>query len=228
MKSKGMVLTAATAFALAGQAATAQTKCDAVERLQANETLEQLATRCGMSVDALLRANGAATAAELSQREAIAVPQDKVNGDWLDRARNAVSDAGRELDDAATAAGRSVTDYLKDKPDLNRDVLSLGEKLGLPGVSASPSTGPALNVTIGDGDTLMVSASGLPGAKDVVFGWLEGDTMKPLETLRTDDSGRLKATVDRPATLQKGGTGLFVLETTDKKLRLASDPVASN
>ncbi|MGV8935793.1 MAG: hypothetical protein ACOH2J_01620 [Allorhizobium sp.] len=228
MNLKFVIVAAGACALFVASDAAAQKNCEAVEHFRSSETVEQLAVRCGTSVAALLKANRADTADALRGREAIAVPQDNAGDDWLGSARNAVVDAGRRINDAATAAGRSVSDYLKDQPDLNREVVSFGEKLGLPGVESTPSTGPRLDVAANDSATLDIAASGLPGDKDVVFGWLDDGEVKPLKTFRTDERGRLKTSLVRPATIPDGTRVMFVIETADKTLRLAADSIGQN
>ena len=227
MKINSLLIVAGACVYIAGPA-SAQTVCDPVETFRDGETVEQLAARCGVSSDALLQANRAESADVLIRRDAIAVPQNSAEGDWVGRARSAVVDAGRQINDAATAAGRSVSDYLKDQPDLNREVLSLGEKLGLPGVDAGPSTGPNLEVAASGDGSLSVSASGLPGDTEIILGWLDDGVVKPVETFRTDERGHLTASVARSASIPDDSTVLFVIETADKKLRLAADPIDQN
>lgn len=226
MKLNILFLAGAATIVAACPALAAKAHCGAVEHLEPGETVQQMAARCGIAVSTLLRANDASSADQLEKRQAIAVPQDRLGKDWLDRARNAVVDAGRQIDDAATAAGRSVSDYLKDQPDLNRQVLSFGEKLGLPGVQSGAAEGPKLDVHQLSGDLLSVSASGLPGDQKVIFGWLDGDKVTPLATLQTNDNGRIKTEVRQPAALDANRTVMFVLKTGDGRLRLAADPVS--
>jgi len=217
---------AGASIGLTAPAAWAATECDSVEQLRTGETVEQLAERCGVSLDALLEANRAESTTQLSSRDAIAVPRTSSEGDWLGRARSAIVGAGREVNDAASAAGRSISDYLKDQPDLNRDVLSLGETLGLPGInSEEPSTGPRLDVVAGGDGVLTLSASGLPGNEDVMLGWLDNGIVRPVETLRTDERGRVKTSLARPEAIPVDTKVMFTIETTDKRLRLAADPI---
>ena len=225
MRHELLIITASACLVFAGPSVAVQATCGAVEHLRDGETVDQLAARCDVSVDALLKANNVDTADQLSSHDAIAVPVETVGDDWLERARAAVKEAGRQVNEAATAAGRSVSDYLKDQPDLNREVLSFGEKLGLPGVEAQPSTGPKLDVEAEGADRLNVSAAGLPGDREVVFGWLDADTVKTLETLRTDESGRVSASLLRSDDIPQSRRVMFVIETSDKKLRLAADPI---
>src|SRR5207253_9603952 len=50
---------------------------------------------------------------------------------FLDRARNAVQEAGKDVQTAAKKAGRSMRDFLTDHPDLNRDIVVFGEQVGV-------------------------------------------------------------------------------------------------
>lgn len=229
MTTKLLITAAAACITLGAPALAVAAECGPVEQRRAGESVEQLAARCNISVDALLDANDVMTVVELADRDAIAIPQDQAGGDWLDRAREAVVNAGREVNEAATAAGRSVSDYLKDQPDLNRDVLSFGEKVGLPGIQSGPSTGPDLEVTATDDGLLDITASGLPGDTEVTFGWLLDDgNLQPIEKLRTDERGRLEANLEQPSTIPSGSDVMFALETADRKLRLASDPISGS
>src|SRR5262245_27254607 len=86
---------------------------------------------------------------------------------FLDRARNAVQQAGKDVQAAAKKAGQSARDFLVDHPELNRDIVDFGQQVGLPGFDeAKPARGPvvALSVPQGrTGDAVTVNASGLPG-----------------------------------------------------------------
>jgi hypothetical protein len=67
---------------------------------------------------------------------------------FLDRARNAVQEAGKDVQAAAKKAGRSVSDFLVDHPDLNRDIVDFGQQVGVPGFEdAKPAAGPVVSNT---------------------------------------------------------------------------------
>ena len=93
----------------------------------------------------------------------------------LDKAREAVRDAGEKVEDAARDAGRDASDFLADNPDLNRDILDLGKRMGLPGFDeAKPYAGAFLSVApakAGPGDAVMLTAAGLPGSATVKIGF---------------------------------------------------------
>ncbi len=52
-------------------------------------------------------------------------------GDWLSRARQAVTEAGERVNEVRSC-GRSVSDYLSDPAGPQPDILKMGERLGLP------------------------------------------------------------------------------------------------
>ncbi len=107
---------AATFCSLAFPAA-AQT-CGKAEALEAGETLEQLAARCNTTAQAILSVNPSLDRNEIRAGFQLQMPEQAADGDWLDRARDAVREAGERVNEAASAAGRSVSDYLPDQPDL--------------------------------------------------------------------------------------------------------------
>jgi hypothetical protein len=149
----------------------------------------------------------------------------------LDRAREAVQDAGEKIEDAARNAGRDASDYLTDNPDLNRDILDLGQRMGLPGFEdARPYAGPSLEAApaaAGAGTGVMLTATGLPGKAEVDLGFgPPGGAFAVIATAVTSDRGALEAAVTVPADARPGETVVFSAETADGRVRLVSGPVA--
>lgn len=148
----------------------------------------------------------------------------------LDRAREAVEDAGEKIEDAARDAGRNASDFLADNPDLNRDILDLGQRMGVPGFEdAKPYPGPRLEApsAAAPGAVLTLSAVGLPGKADLRLGF--GPPAGPfpvIATAVTSDRGALEAAVTVPADARPGETAVFSAETADGRLRLLTGPVA--
>lgn len=133
------------------------------------------------------------------------------------------------MNEAAEAAGRSVSDYLSDQPDLNRDILEMGERLGLPGVSTSQSRGAELMVVpkdVGPGDNVDLNANGLPGGVEVTIGVRIGEEadFRTISRARTNEAGLLEATVPVPEQAQKGEKIAFAVETVDGRVRVVSEP----
>ena len=224
MRRTSLFLVTAAAIAVAAPA-KAQLRCGLTEEMQPGETLEELAARCGAEPEEILRVNDAETAAELPEgRLKMPVVDKEEVDDFLGRAGNALRDAGRQIEDAATSAGQSVSDYLSDRPDLNRDIAEFGERIGLPGVTAGPSRGPEVAVTKADEGAVTVVASGLPGEREVNIALRRGGELERLRTAETD--GRLSAEIDIPA--EAGNGAVIVVETADGRVRLVSDPVVAD
>jgi hypothetical protein len=149
-----------------------------------------------------------------------------VGSDWLNRAREAVRKAGEEIEGAATNVGRSVTDYLSDNPDLSRDILEFGERMGLPGVAAGPSAGADVVVSPssgGIGDEVTVSASGLRGNAKVAIGAgpPDGD-YKVLAETTTNAAGQAEASIIVPEWAKGEDRLIFVVES--ERVSVLSEP----
>ena len=220
-----IVIAATTALA---SPAMARSTCGLIEEMQPGETLEQLAARCGTEPEEILRVNDAETVADLPEGK-LKMPvfdEDEVD-DFLGRARNAMEDAGRNIRDAANSAGKTVSDYLAETPDLSREISEFGERIGLPGDNAEPSPGPQVDVgKKGDG-TYEVEASGLAGNKEVRIALRRGDSLTVLDTVETDTAGKLSVEIEVPAkTVEAGGDAVIVVETADERVRLVSDVLA--
>lgn len=148
----------------------------------------------------------------------------------LDKARDAVRDAGQSIEDAARDAGRNASDFLSDNPDLNRDILDLGRRMGLPGFDdAKPYAGANLTVSptqAAPGAAVTLTASGLPGQSGVKLGFgPPGEDYAVLATGVTSDRGTVEQTVAIPDNANPGETVVFTAETDDGRVRLISGPV---
>lgn len=149
----------------------------------------------------------------------------------LDRARDAVRDAGEKIEDAARDAGRNASDFLTDNPDLNRDIIDLGKRMGVPGFEdVRPYAGANLAVlpaAAAPGSEVMLTATGLPGAARVNLGF--GPPRQDyvlLTTAVTSDRGAVEQAVTVPASATPGETMVFTAETEDGRVRLVSEPFA--
>lgn len=148
----------------------------------------------------------------------------------LDRARDAVQDAGEKIEDAARDAGRDASDFLADNPDLNRDILDLGQRMGLPGFEETkPYAGPSLEAApevAGPGAGVMLTAMGLPGKTEVNLGiGPPGGAIAVVATAITSDRGTLEQPVSVPADARPGETIVFAAETADGRVRVISKTV---
>jgi hypothetical protein len=206
--------------------AAAQSSCGSETVVAAGETLADVAARCGVSLEALREANPALSTGEIQAGAEVEMPA-IAGGGFLGRAREAVREAGEEIEGAATRAGRSVSDYLSENPDLNRDILEFGERLGLPGVAASPEVGADVVVSPASarpGQEVTIRASGLRGDTAATIGaGAPGAESEILERTTTTARGTLEASVAVPDSAADQGSIIFVVETG--RVRLTSEPV---
>lgn len=145
--------------------------------------------------------------------------------DWLGRARVAVQEAGKRIEEGATAAGRNASEYLSQNPDLNQDIIRLGESIGLPGMTSEPHRGPELIAEGSDNGRVRLEAFGLPGDTEVNIGLKHpDDSIEVLETAMTGENGGLSVEIETPSELTEEDGVTFVIETSDERLRLASEP----
>jgi hypothetical protein len=207
--------------------AAAQSDCGRTELVASGESLEAMAARCGTTASDILGANPDISLREVKPGLQLTMPAGQVEDDWLSRARSAVKEAGDRINEAATAAGRSASEYLSEQPDLNRDLLELGERLGLPGVSAPPVKGPSLTAVPSDdaaGREVRLKAEGLPGNTEIVItAEAEGIEPEVLWSGQANTAGRIDTTVSLPDKFGEGQAVRFVARTADERLQLASE-----
>ena len=147
---------------------------------------------------------------------------------FLDRARQAVQSAGEDVQAAAKQAGQSVRDFLTDHPELNRDIVDFGEEVGIPGFAdPKPAAGPAVALSVPQGrtgDSLTVIANGLPGDTAVAVGaGASPGEARHLADARTSKRGELSVRLNVPPQPENGDKLVFVVETADGRLRMASE-----
>lgn len=206
--------------------ARAQSTCGSATVVAAGETLAEVAERCGVSLEALRATNPEFAAGTVEAGAPVEVPEQR--GGLLDRAREAVRSAGEEIEGAARRAGQSATDYLSENPDLSRDLLEFGQRLGLPGVEAGPQMGANVTVqpaSLRVGGDVTVNASGLRGDTPVTIsaGAPGEEEREVLHRARTDPAGRVEATFALPEWAAEFDTLEFAVETD--RVRVTSEPV---
>jgi len=159
----------------------------------------------------------------------VAIAQPARAQSLLDQARAAVRDAQQSIEDAARDAGRDASDFLADNPDLNRDILDLGKRMGLPGFEdARVYAGASLEVApeaAAPGAPVKLTATGLPGNARVTaaFG-ATADDAAAIATAVSTDRGAVALDATVPAAARPGEMGVFSLETEDGRMRLVSAP----
>lgn len=205
--------------------AYAQSPCGSEVTVAEGENLADVAERCEVRLGALLDANPDIRTTEVPVGTEVALPSAD-RGSVIDRAGEALKEAGREIEDAATRAGQSVSEYLSDNPDLNRDILEWGEWLGIPGVAPKPRAGADVSVLPNagqPGDEVTLRAIGLRGDTEVRIGAGPPQSeYEILDTARSTRDGRLEATVTVPQWAADQDALVFVVET--ERVRLTSEP----
>ncbi len=146
----------------------------------------------------------------------------------LDQARDAVRDAGERIEDAARDAGRDASDFLADNPDLNRDIIDLGQRMGLPGFEdAKAYVGAHVSVApteAGPGAGVMVTAVGMPDNAKVKLGF--GPPRRDYTVIATpvvSNRGVVETAVTVPEWAKPGEAMVFTVETEDGRVRLVSE-----
>ena len=127
-------------------------------------------------------------------------------------------------------AGRDASDFLADNPDLNRDILDLGKRMGLPGFEdAKPYVGANLTAAPAEaapGAEVILTAAGLPARQNVVLGfWPPGGDQRCSPRAASTDRGTFEQAVTVPDLAKPGETAVFTVETADGRVRLISEPV---
>jgi hypothetical protein len=147
---------------------------------------------------------------------------------FLDKARAAVQDAGRQVGAAADQAGRSVRDFLTDNPDLNRDVVDFGKKMGVPGFAdAAAALGPVVLVSVPQapsGATVTLQVRGFPGEAELdVSAEPAGGKAEVVAHGVTTDRGEAFIDVVVPKAPEDGENLVFVVATADGRVTVRSE-----
>ncbi|MBN8994092.1 MAG: hypothetical protein J0H94_02625 [Rhizobiales bacterium] len=147
---------------------------------------------------------------------------------FLDQARQAVQQAGKQIGNAAQQAGRSVRDFLTDNPDLNRDVVDFGEQVGMPGFDgAKPALGPVVLVSVPQGPsgaTITLQVRGFPGDAPVdVLAEPAGGTATAIAHGTTSNRGDAFIDVTIPKAPDDGQNLTFVVATGDGRVSVRSE-----
>ncbi len=245
------LLASVIAAALSPGVALAQSSCGETTRAAAGETLTEIAERCDVAIEALRDANPTLTGDAVAAGMEVAMPESTMpegadaaaneDTDIIERAGDLIRDAGREIEDAARAAGQSVSDYLSGNPDIGRDIREFGERYGLPGfgtpdepgadaeAGASTTAAVGANITLTPaspraGEEVTISATGLRAgaAAEIAIGPTRTE-YEVIAQATSDAAGRVETTFTLPDWTNASDSVVFVVETENVTLR--SDPV---
>ena len=234
----------AGAMLVAGSApqALAQSSCGETTKAGPSETLAEIAERCDVAIEALRDANPTLTGEAVAAGTDVAIPESTLpesadappddDTDIIGRTGDLIRDAGREIEEAARAAGQSVSDYLSGNPNIGRDIREFGERYGLPGFDAAPESSSAAvgaNITLTPaspraGEEVTLSATGLRAgaAAEIAIGPTRTE-FEVIAQATSDAAGRVETTFTLPDWTSASDSLVFVVETENVTLR--SDPV---
>ena len=241
------VLAGAVALGLS-PGALAQSSCGETTEAGPSETLAEIAERCDVAIEALRDANPTLTGDAVAAGTMVAMPESTLpegagapaddNTDIIGRTGDLIRDAGREIEEAARAAGQSVSDYLSGNPNIGRDIREFGERYGLPGFGAategedagvSTTAEVGANITLDPaspraGEEVTVSATGLRAgaAAEIAIGPTRAE-YEVIARATSDAAGRVETTFTLPDWTNASESVVFVVETENVTLR--SDPV---
>jgi hypothetical protein len=147
---------------------------------------------------------------------------------FLDKARAAVQEAGKQVGAAAQQAGRSVRDFLTDNPDLNRDVVDFGREMGVPGFEgAKAAIGPVVLVSVPQapsGATVTLQVRGFPGeAELIVSAEPAGGSAEIIAHGVTSDRGEAFVDARIPKAPDDGENLTFIVATADGRVTVRSE-----
>lgn len=220
----------ASSFALVAPAGvmaqTAQPTCGETVTVRRADTLSALAKRCGVPEGVILRANPRISGSDdLVVGSEIRVRNPPAQGS-VDRLGSAARNAGEALSGMARDLGSSVDDLLNKNPDLQQRLRSMGDRLGLSGFDRDKAAITVTRQAGAAGDSVEISASGLPAQQSVRVGiGAPGAAYEVVKQARTDEDGRLRTTVDLPATATTDDPLQIVLSSRDGDWILRSAPI---
>jgi hypothetical protein len=233
MRGFRVSLLGAALIAVSVPGAMAQSSCGVTTKAGAGETLTAIAERCNVSVTALREANPALQD-NVAEGTDVAIPTASADAaaadgsDILGRAGELLRDAGKEIEEAAKAAGESVSDYVNSNPNIGRDIREFGERYGLPGFApASADAGAGITLTPAApkaGEEITITVSGLRAETEAEIGLGPSRTDYEVVTKATTDAaGRLETKLTLPDWVSASESIVIVVDTANVTLR--SDPV---
>lgn len=215
---------------LAATAAAAQVPpppCGDVVTVQRGDTLSRIAERCDVSERSLIRLNPQIQGSgDLRVGMEIRAREGSGSGDPLDRLGALAGEAAEALSGVARDLGSSAQELLDRNPDLRSRLERFGQRFG-----SSPAPAPDGRVEVAPregvaGDTVTVSARGLPRETPVVLGAGRPQAAyEVIERARTGPEGTLQTSVRIPDWAEAGDRLVIVVAGEDRNWTVRSAPV---
>lgn len=209
--------------------ASAQSACGDRIVISPGDTFAGIARHCGVGVSALLDANPQiANPNALRAGTVLRIPHGgPVREERRDRSTaRYIVQPGDTIASIARDVGLPVAAILSLNPEIDPRLLRAGTSLRIPGGRVAARASIEVTPSAGSpGSTVTISASGLPhGARVRLLAGLAPRDLRPLDRLRTDRRGRLRIRVEVPDWAAQAGKLFFAVETTDRSIRVVSQP----
>ncbi|SCY93301.1 hypothetical protein [Paracoccus tibetensis] len=169
-------ITVSASLLILGVGAASAQSCPAAVPFGSQDRLDELAARCNVTPEAILRANDVGAEADLGTAGAVAIPRpraDDADG-LLDRAGDVLEDTAEQADALATEAGSRASDFVADT--------DLGGAL---------SPGPQISMARLPTGSFRIEAGGLPPASEVRLALWQGETLLADATRAADAEGEV-------------------------------------
>lgn len=201
-------------FSICLGGAVAAQECPAAMPFAQGDSLADLSARCGVSSEAILRANGVTNEAELHTVGAVAIPRgDSGSGNgFLERAGTAIEETARQTGAAATEAGRAASDYVSGT-DLGQGIMDA--------LDAPADAGPRMDVQRPAPGQVRIDAVGLRAGQQVIVTAMRRGEVLAQERATADADGTVSMQMSL-AGLGERDEAFFVLEATDDDFRLTA------
>lgn len=173
-------ITVSAGLLVLGASAASAQSCPAAVPFGPQDRLEELAARCNVTPEAILRANDVGNEADLRAAGAVAIPRPPADdaAGLLDRAGDVLEDTAEQADALATEAGSRASEFVADT--------DLGDALTqTPDAAARASQ---ISVTRLEAGRFRIEAHVLPPSTEVRLTLWQGQTLLA-ETSRTADAG---------------------------------------
>lgn len=181
------ITVSASLLVLGASAASAQS-CPAALPFGPQDRLEELAARCNVTPEAILRANDVRAEADLRTAGAVAIPRPPAADaeSLLERAGDVLEDTADQADALATEAGSRASEFVADT--------DLGEALTQ--TPDASTQAPQISVARLEAGSYRIEAGGLPPASMVRLTLWQGETLLAVASRAADAGGAIVADLD--------------------------------
>ncbi len=191
-------------------AGAAETPCGASTEVRAGDTLSSISERCNVSESRLLSGNPSIDGSS-DLRVGSQIKIGKADSSVSDRIDSGADRVVNSLSNFAGWVGSSTEDLLEKNPDIKRRIDGLKDKVK-GGPAATDATIKVEREPGPEGNTVMVSADGLPTSSAAVIGaGPPGQAYNVLAQVRTTAEGAISTRVRIPDSVSAQQSLIFVV-----------------